>query len=67
MDDEARERIKRLKEGSWTTDVYKIEEYIPDEEDAAEVTENLQKEMKGCSSASTIPFEISLIGGLNSS
>ena len=45
MDDEARERIKRLKEGSWTTDVYKIEEYIPDEEDAAEVTENLQKEM----------------------
>lgn len=44
MDEEARERIKRLKEGSWSTDVYKIEEYIPDEEEAAEMTEKLKKE-----------------------
>ena len=44
MDEEARERIKRLKEGSWSTDVYKIEEYIPDEEEAVEMTEKLKKE-----------------------
>tara|TARA_B100001564_G_C20652173_1_gene677401 strand:+ start:81 stop:1433 length:1353 start_codon:yes stop_codon:yes gene_type:complete len=44
MDEEARERIKRLKEGSWSTDVYKIEEYIPDEAEAVEMTEKLKKE-----------------------
>ena len=42
-----RHRIKRLKEGSYSTDMYKIQEYIPDEgEEAREVTEKLQKELK---------------------
>ena len=46
MDDEAKERIKRLKEGSYSTDMYKIQEYIPDsEEEAQEITNKLQKEM----------------------
>ena len=46
MDDEAKERIKRLKEGSYSTDMYKIQEYIPDgEEEAQEITDKLQKEM----------------------
>ncbi|MDB4040645.1 outer membrane protein assembly factor BamC [Methylophilaceae bacterium] len=46
MDDEAKERIKRMKEGSYSTDIYKIEEYIPSgEEEAQEITEKLQKEM----------------------
>ena len=46
MDDEARERIKRLKEGSYSTDIYKIQEYIPDgEEEAKKITDKLQKEM----------------------
>jgi outer membrane protein assembly factor BamC len=46
MDDEAKERIKRLKEGSYSTDIYKIQEYIPDgEEEAQEITNKLQKEM----------------------
>ena len=46
MDDEAKERIKRMKEGSYTTDIYKIQEYVPDgEEEAQEITEKLQKEM----------------------
>ena len=46
MDDEAKERIKRLKEGSYSTDMYKIQEYIPDgEEEAQDITNKLQKEM----------------------
>jgi outer membrane protein assembly factor BamC len=46
MDDEAKERIKRMKEGSYSTDMYKIQEYIPtDGEEAQEITEKLQKEM----------------------
>ena len=46
MDDEAKERIARLKEGSYSTDMYKIQEYIPDgEEEAQEITDKLQKEM----------------------
>ena len=46
MDDEAKERIKRMKEGSYSTDIYKIQEYVPDgEEEAQEITEKLQKEM----------------------
>jgi len=46
MDEEAKERIKRLKEGSYSTDMYKIQEYIPDsEEEAQEITNKLQKEM----------------------
>ena len=46
MDDEAKARIKRLKEGSYSTDIYKIQEYIPDgEEEAKEITDKLQKEM----------------------
>ena len=46
MDDEAKERIKRLKEGSYSTDMYKIQEYIPSgEEEAQEITDKLQKEM----------------------
>ncbi|MDC0126958.1 outer membrane protein assembly factor BamC [Methylophilaceae bacterium] len=46
MDDEARERIKRMKDGSYSTDIYKIQEYIPgDEEEAKEITEKLQTEM----------------------
>ena len=46
MDDEAKERIKRLKEGSYSTDIYKIQEYIPDgEEEAKKITDKLQKEM----------------------
>jgi len=44
MDEEARERIKKHKEGSWSTDVYTIEEYIPDEDEAVEMTEKLKKE-----------------------
>ena len=44
MDEEARERVKKHKEGSWSTDVYKIEEYIPDEDEAVEMTEKLKKE-----------------------
>ena len=44
MDEEAAERIQRMKEGSWSTDVYKIEEYIPDEDEVEEATENLKKE-----------------------
>ena len=46
MDDEAKARIKRLKEGSYSTDIYKIQEYIPDgEEEAKKITDKLQKEM----------------------
>ena len=46
MDEEAKERIKRMKEGSYSTDIYKIQEYIPgDEEEAQEITEKLQTEM----------------------
>ena len=46
MDDEARERIKRLKEGSYSTDIYKIQEYIPSgEEEAKEITKKLKTEM----------------------
>ena len=47
MDQEAKDRIKRMKEGSYSTEMYKIQEYIPDEgEEAREVTEKLQKELK---------------------
>jgi len=46
MDDEAKERIKRLKEGSYSTDIYKIKEYVAGgEEEAKEITDKLQKEM----------------------
>jgi outer membrane protein assembly factor BamC len=46
MDGEAKERIKRMKEGSYSTDIYQIPEYIPDgEEEAREITEKLQTEM----------------------
>ena len=46
MDDEAKERIKRMKEGSYSTDIYKIQEYIPSgEEEAKEISEKLQTEM----------------------
>ena len=46
MDQDAKDRIKRLKEGSYSTDMYKIQEYIPDDEDEAkEITDKLKKEM----------------------
>jgi len=46
MDQDAKDRIKRLKEGSYSTDMYKIQEYIPDGEDEAkEITDKLKKEM----------------------
>ena len=46
MDQEAKDRIKRMKEGSYSTDLYKIEEYIPSgEEEAKDITEKLQKEL----------------------
>ena len=46
MDQDAKDRIKRMKEGSYSTDLYKIQEYIPDgEEEAKEITEKLQSEM----------------------
>ena len=46
MNEEAKERIKRLKEGSYSTDLYKIKEYVAGgEEEAKEITDKLQKEM----------------------
>ena len=46
MDQEAKDRIKRLKEGSYSTDIYKIKEYIPSgEEEAKDITDKLQKEL----------------------
>ena len=46
MDQEAKDRIKRLKEGSYSTEMYKIQEYIPgDAEEAKEITEKLKTEM----------------------
>jgi len=46
MDQEAKDRIKRMKEGSYSTDMYKIEEYIPSgEEEAKDITDKLQKEL----------------------
>ena len=46
MDQDAKDRIKRMKEGSYSTDIYKIQEYIPDDEDEAkEITDKLKKEM----------------------
>ncbi len=46
MDQEAKDRIKRMKEGSYSTDIYKIQEYIPSgEEEAKDITDKLQKEL----------------------
>ena len=46
MDQDAKDRIARLKEGSYSTELYKIQEYIPDDEaEAEEITEKLKTEM----------------------
>jgi len=46
MDQEAKDRIKRMRDGSYSTDIYKIEEYIPSgEEEAKDITNKLQKEL----------------------